>query len=130
MNILIQILILMTLLELVEANFQKASTLGMMIDRLYEYYAKSVFLFFIVHPTFYFVLLVSIYTKVLNFYIIAILLIKVFDIFFKIEMIRQKHIIREVDIELSMILEMEISPFMGYLGTLMYVPLLAMALFN
>jgi hypothetical protein len=120
----------MTLLELVEANFQKASTLGMMIDRLYEYYRKSVFLFFIIHPTFYFVLLVSLYTKILNFYIIAILLIKVFDIFFKIEMIRQKHIKKKVDIELAGLMDMEISPWMGYLGTLMYVPLLAMALFN
>jgi len=130
MNILIQILILMTLLEFVESNFQKAPTLGMMIDRLYGYYKKSVFLFFAVHPTFYFVLLVSLYTKILNFYIIAILLIKVFDIFFKIEMIRQRHIRREMDIELASIMELEMSPWMGYLGTLMYVPLLAMALFN
>ncbi|SFV51884.1 hypothetical protein MNB_SV-12-430 [hydrothermal vent metagenome] len=120
----------MTLLEFVESNFQKAPTLGMMIDRLYGYYKKSVFLFFAVHPTFYFVLLVSLYTKILNFYIIAILLIKVFDIFFKIEMIRQRHIRREMDIELASIMELEMSPWMGYLGTLMYVPLLAMALFN
>ncbi len=130
MSELIQILILMTLLELVEANLQKASTLGMMIDRLYEYYRKSVFLFFAVHPTFYFVLLVSLYTKILNFYIIAILLIKVFDIFFKIEMIRQRHIIKEMDTELLGMMDMEMTSWMGYLGTLMYVPLLAMALFN
>jgi len=130
MNILIQILILMTLLELIEANFQKASTLGAMIDRLYIYYDKSVFLFFMVHPTFYFVLLVSLYTKILDFYIIAILLIKVFDIFFKIEMIRQRHIAKEMDIELASMMDMEMSPWMGYLGILMYVPLLSMALFN
>ena len=130
MNILIQILIVMTLLELVEANFQKAPTLGMMIDRLYAYYRKSVFLFFAVHPTFYFVLLVSLYTEILDFYIISILLIKVFDIFFKIEMIRQRYIKREMDIELAGIMEMKMTPWMGYLGTLMYVPLLAMALFN
>ena len=130
MNILIQILILMTLLEFFEANLQKATTLGMMIDRLYGYYQKSVFLFFLVHPTFYFVLLVSIYTKILNFYIIVILLIKVVDIFFKIEMIKQRHIKKEMDMELSNMMDIEISPWMGYLGTLMYVPLLIMALFN
>ncbi|NEW60573.1 hypothetical protein GSY74_04690 [Sulfurovum sp. bin170] len=130
MNILIQILILMTLLELVEANFHKAPTLGMMIDRLYGYYKRSVFLFFAVHPTFYFVLLVSLYTKILDFYIIVILIIKVFDIFFKIEMIQQRHIKKEMDIELASMMDMEMSPWMGYLGTLMYVPLLAMALFN
>jgi len=130
MNILIQILIVMTLIEIVEANFQKASTLGEMIDKLYKYYRKSVFLFFAVHPSFYFVLLVSLYTKILDFYIIAILLIKVFDIFFKIEIIRQRCIKKEMDIELKAMMELEMSPWMGYLGTLMYVPLLAMALFN
>ena len=130
MNELIQILIVMTLLELVEANFQKALTLGDMIDKLYGYYQQSVFLFFAVHPTFYFVLLVSIYTKILNFYIISILVIKVFDIFFKTEIIRQRYIKKEMDIELASMMEMEMSSWMGYLGTLMYVPLLAMALFN
>jgi hypothetical protein len=120
----------MTLLEIVEANFQKAPTLGMMIDRLYEYFYKSIFLFFSVHPTLYFVLLVSLYTKILNFYIISILVIKIFDIFFKIEMIRQRHIKREMDVALADIMDMEMTPWVGYLGTLMYVPLLAMALFN
>jgi hypothetical protein len=120
----------MTLIELLEVNLQKASTLGMMIDRLYGYYQKSIFLFFLVHPTFYFVLLVSIYTEILNFYIIIILLIKVFDIFFKIEMIRQRYIKKEMDTGLDSMMNMEISPWMGYLGTPIYVSLLIMALFN
>jgi hypothetical protein len=120
----------MTLLELLEANFQKASTVGMMIDRLYEYYKKSVFLFFIAHPSFYFVIFVSLYTKILDFYMIAILVIKVFDIFFKIEMIKQRHVTKEIDRELAGMMEMEISPLMGYFGVLISVPLLAMALFT
>jgi hypothetical protein len=130
MNVLIEILILMTLLELIEANFQKAPTLGKMIDRLYVYYKKSVFLFFTIHPTLYFVLFVSFYTNILNFYIISILIIKTIDIFFKIELIRQKHIQQEVDIELIPIMDMKMGVWTGYIGTLMYVPLLAMALFN
>jgi hypothetical protein len=120
----------MTLLELIEANYQKASTIGEMIDRLYGYYKKSLFLFFLVHPTFYFVLFVSIYTKILDFYIISILLIKIFDIFFKIEMIRQRHIKKEMDMELATMMNMKMAPWMSFLGVLMYVPLLAMALFG
>jgi len=130
MNILIQIILLMVALEILEANLQTASTIGLMIDRLYSYYKKSVFLLFLVHPTLYFVLLVSIATKTFNIYIIIILVIKVFDILFKIEMIKQKYIDKKVDIELVPILDMPITPLMHYLGVLMYVPLLILGLFN
>jgi len=130
MNILIQIILLMVALEILEANLQKAPTIGLMIDRLYSYYQKSVFLLFVVHPTLYFVLLVSIATKTFNIYIIIILAIKVFDILFKIEMIKQRCIKKKVDIELVPILDMPITPLMHYLGVVMYVPLLILGLFN
>ncbi|HIO95400.1 MAG TPA: hypothetical protein EYG67_01090 [Campylobacterales bacterium] len=127
---LTQILLLMIMLEIIEANLQKASTLELMIERLYGYYKSSIFLFFLVHPTFYFVLFVSIYTEVLNFYMVAILVIKIFDIFFKIEMIKQRFIYQKMDAELAQMLEIKMAPWMSLLGILMYVPLLAMALFS
>ncbi|HIP41741.1 MAG TPA: hypothetical protein EYG90_04425 [Campylobacterales bacterium] len=127
---LTQILLLMIMLEIIEANLQKASTLELMIERLYGYYKSSIFLFFLVHPTFYFVLFVSIYTEVLNFYMVAILVIKIFDIFFKIEMIKQRFIYQKMDAELAQMLEIKMAPWMSLLGILMYFPLLAMALFS
>jgi len=130
MNILIQIIVLMIALEIIEANLQKAPTIGLMVDKLYGYYKKSIFLLFLSHPTLYFVLLVSIATKVFNIYIIIILLIKTVDIFFKIEMIKQRCIEKKVNIELAPILDMPITPLMSYLGILMYVPLLILGLFN
>ncbi len=129
MNILTQIILLMIMLELIEANFQKAPTLELMIARLNGYYQKSIFLFFLVHPSFYFTLLVALYLDLFNFYMIAILLIKTMDIFFKIEMIRQRYILGEMDPELEGMLELKISPWMSLLGVFMYVPLLVMALF-
>ena len=129
MEILTQLIIIMIVLELIEANLQKAGALGKMIEKLYVYYNKSVFLFFMIHPTFYFVLFVSLYLNVLNFYIIAILTIKVFDIFFKIELIRQRYIRRDMDRELEGMLSMKLTPWMGLLGVLMHVPLLFMAIF-
>jgi len=128
MNILIQIILIMVALEIIEANFQKAPTVGMMIDRLYGYYQKSIFLFFLVHPTLYFVLFISIATGIINIYFILILLIKVVDIFFKIELIKQKYIKKEIDKELIPLLDTPIPPFMSYLGIIMYVPLLILGL--
>jgi hypothetical protein len=118
----------MIFLELLEAHVQRAGTLSEMIDRLYFYYHKSVFLFFIVHPTFYFVLLIAIYFDIFDFYIISILLFKLFDIFFKIEMIKQRYMEKEMDSDLAQMLNTKMAPWMGYLGLFTYVPLLFMAI--
>jgi len=130
MEIFTQLIIIMIVLELMEASLQKANTLGEMIEKLYVYYNKSVFLFFMIHPTFYFILFVSIYLNIVNFYIIAILLIKTFDIFFKIELIKQRYIKKDMDKELEMMLNLKMAPWMGLLGVIMYVPLLFMAIFS
>ena len=130
MNILTETVLLMVMLELIEANLHKAPTLGLMIERLYGYYKKSIFLFFVVHPTLYFVLFVSIYFDILDFYILSILLLKSLDIFFKIEMIRQRYLVGEMDDELKVMMKMPISPWMSLLGAVMYVPLLLMSLFS
>ena len=130
MNILTQIVLLMLIVELIETHLHKADTLGLMIERLYGYYQKSVFLFFLVHPSFYFVVFVSIYLNLLNFYMIAIFLLKGLDIFFKIEMMRQRFVYKEPEPELEMLFRLKMSPLVSFLSSLMYVPLLAMALFS
>lgn len=128
MEILTQFIIIMVALELFEAYLQKAPTLGDVISKLHTYYQKSVFFFFMMHPTFYFVLFVSLYLNVLNFYIIAILLLKVFDMFFKIELIKQRYLTKNMDEEIKMILHFKMAPWMGFLGVLVYVPLLFMGI--
>jgi hypothetical protein len=129
MEIFSQLIIIMIVLELIEANLQKAGTLGEMIEKLYVYYNKSIFLFFIIHPTFYFVLFISLYLDILNFYIVAILIVKTFDMFFKIELIKQLYLSNNMDDELKEMLTMRLAPWMGVLGVFMYVPLLFMAIF-
>jgi hypothetical protein len=129
MEILTQLIIIMIVLELMEASLQRAKTLGAMIEKLYVYYDKSIFLFFMVHPTFYFTLFVSLYLNLVNFYIIVILLIKTFDMFFKIELIKQRYFQKEMDKELEGMLSLKMAPWMGVLGVFMYVPLLFMAIF-
>jgi len=128
MEIFTQLITIMIVLELMEASLQKSNTLGEMIEKLYVYYNKSIFLFFMIHPTFYFTLFVSLYLNIVNFYIIAILLIKTFDIFFKIELIKQRYIQKDMDKELEGMLNLQMAPWMILLGVFMYVPLLFMAI--
>jgi hypothetical protein len=128
MEMATNIIIVMILLELFEIYLHKARTLGGMIEKLYGYYKKSIFLFFMVHPTFYFVIFVTIYLDILNFYMVTILVIKTFDIFFKIELIRQRYYYDRMDRELSEMLTLKLTSWMGYLGLFTHVPLLFMAI--
>jgi hypothetical protein len=130
MEIVTQFIIIMALLELIEVSLQKADTLGDMIEKLYTYYDKSIFLFFMIHPTFYFVLFVALYLDITNFYIIIILLIKTIDMFFKIELIHQRYIQQEMESELESMLGLKMASWMGLLGAFIHVPLLFLAIFS
>jgi len=120
-------LILLTL-ELFEAFVQHAPTLGGVIERLYGWYRKSIFLFFLVHPTFYFILYVVMETGVLNFYMIVIIAMKIFDIFYKLELIKGIYIKQQIPAEMAAMLEWRIPSWFFLTGVLLYVPLLYYAL--
>jgi hypothetical protein len=130
MEILLQIIFALILLELLEIYLHKAETLADMIDKLFLYYKESIFLFFLVHPTLYFILGVLLYFDAFNFYGISILLLKVFDIFFKIELIKQRHYLSSIDSELEKVMDMKLTFSMKFLALFVHVPLLYMAIIS
>lgn len=126
-NALLFTLILL-LAELFEAYLQRSETLLGVLEKLYVYYEKSIFLFFLIQPGFYFILFVVLLTGVLNISMVFLLAIKVFDIFYKIELIKKVFIIREVSPEIAQMLEWKIPPLFFLMGAGMYPPLLFYAL--
>jgi len=128
MELLLQITFALLLLELLELYLHQANTLVELIDKLYGYYKESVFLFFLVHPTFYFVLGVLLYFNAFNFYGITVLMLKVFDIFFRIELIKQRYYLSHMDPELEKLMEMKLTFSMKFLALFTHVPLLYMAI--
>ena len=128
MEIVIQIVTIMIFLEIFELYIQKADTLRDMIDNLYYYYNKSVFLFFLIHPTFYYVLGVTIYFDSFNFYSVTILLLKVFDLFFKISLIKERYYEPVIDEELEKMMELKMTLGVKLLSPLTYIPLLYLSL--
>ena len=128
MEIIIQVIIAMIVLELFEIYIQKSDTLVDLIDTLHEYYRQSIFLFFLIHPSFYYVLGVLLYFDAFNFYGISILILKIFDIFFKIEMIQQLYYKDNMDPELKQMIDMKLTPIMRFLALCVHVPLLFMAI--
>ncbi len=122
-NLLILTLILL-LLELFEAYMQRAQTLSGVLEKLYGWYRKSIFFFFLMHPAFYFTLFVVIATNTLNAYMIAILTFKIFDMFYKIELIKSIFIKRQVPADLAVMLEWKIPSWFFLMGAMLYPPLL------
>jgi hypothetical protein len=120
--------VILTLLELFEAYMQRASTLHGVIERLYVWYNKSIFLFFAIHISFYFVLFVMLVTNIMNIYMILILVFKIFDLFYKIELIKSIFIKQKIPAGISAMLEWNIPQWFFLMGVGLYPPLLFYAL--
>ncbi len=120
--------LMLVVAELFEAYMQRASTLFGVLEKLYTYYQKSIFLFFLIQPGFYFMLFIVLMTGVLNVSMIFLLAIKVFDMFYKIELIKKVFIQREVSSEIVQMLEWKMPSYFFLMGVGMYPPLLFYAL--
>ena len=116
--------LILVILELFEAAMQRADTLYGVVERLYFWYKKSIFLFFLIHPGFYYMLFVVLATDSLNFYTVVIIAMKVFDIFYKLELIKAIFIKQQVPDELAAMLQWHIPGWFFLTGVLLYPPLL------
>jgi hypothetical protein len=120
--------LILVVAELFEATIQRASTLFGILENLYGYYQKSIFLFFLIQPGFYMILFIVLLTGILNATMIFLLALKVFDMFYKIELIKKVFIKKEVSVEIAQMLEWEIPSYFFLMGVGMYPPLLFYAL--
>ena len=114
--------------ELFEAFVQRSETLFGVLQKLYVYYKKSIFYFFLMQPGFYVLLFIIMYTGVLNLSMIFLLALKIFDMFYKIELIKSLFIKQEISQEVAQILTWEIPSWFFLMGVMMYPPLLYYAL--
>ena len=120
--------IILLFAELFEAFTQRSQTLLGVLEKLYVYYQKSIFLFFLIQPGFYIVLFTVVLTGVLNFTMVFILALKIFDMFYKIELIKKVFIEREVSREIAQMLQWKVPPVFFLMGAALYPPLLFYAL--
>lgn len=120
-------LLLYIILEIFEVSWQKAPSLMGMLLRMYKYYNKSIWLFLVMHPTFYFAIgfvMLSDY----NGFALLLLFLKTLDVATKILLIQQVFIKRELSQELALVLLAPINSFLPYLGVLLYPLLILLAL--
>ena len=128
MNIAETLIVALVLAELFEAITQRSDTLLDMLKKLYSYYDKSIFLFFIMQPSFYVILFASLSTGVLNVSMVFLLALKIFDMFYKMELIKKVFMEQNISKELAEMLVWKIPTWFFLMGLSMYPPLLYYAL--
>ena len=120
--------LLLLLAELFEGLMQRSATLLGVLEKLYAYYYKSIFLFFLMQPGFYVLLFIVLVTGVLNASMIFLLAIKIFDMFYKMELIKKVFIKQDVPTEMAEMLDWKMPSYFFLMGAAMYPPLLFYAL--
>lgn len=125
-DLVLNYVLLFVFLELYEITWQKAPSIMGMLVRMHKYYSKSIFLFLIMQPTFYFSIGFAMLSD-LNMYAIILLFLKTVDVATKILLIEQVFTKRELSAELSLILLAPINNFLPYMGLFIYPALIILA---
>jgi hypothetical protein len=118
-DLILNYVLLFMILELYEITWQKAPTVMGMISKINKYYSKSIFLFLIMHPTFYFSIGFAMLTDY-NIFAIILLFLKTADIATKILLIEQIFKKKKLSHELSLALLTPINNFLPYIGLFIY----------
>ena len=126
-ELILNYIMLFVLLEFYEISWQKAPSIMGMLIRMNKYYAKSVFLFLVMNPTFYFAVWFAMLTEY-SASAMILLFIKTVDIATKIILIEQVFIKKELTQELSLILLAPINSFLPYMGLVIYPVLIVLSL--
>ena len=76
-------------LEFFESTWQKSDTLYGLIYNNFSIFNKNIILYFLLHTTFFYTILVSFYLNNFNFWMSSILVIKFLDISFKLTLMQK-----------------------------------------
>ncbi len=122
-------LIILVIFEWYESTWQKATTLRGILSNIYTRYQQGIFYFLFSHPSFYYLLYLGLKYDLTNFWFLSILFFKFMDISYKLVIVKkiEENALSEV---LPAPLDMNISPWMGYINIVLYPALFLLALQN
>ena len=126
-DLILNYILIFIFLELYEISWQKAPSIMGMIIRMNRYYSKSILLFLIMQPTFYFAIGFAILCDY-DIFAIIFLFLKTADVATKILLIEQIFTKKSLSQEMSLILLSPIDNFLPYMGLIIYPLLIALAI--
>ena len=115
-------------LELFEVNWQKADSLFGLLRNNYKIYEKNIFLYFIMNPTFFYVLYLAVSLNNFSFWMNSIIVMKFLDISFRLYILNA--IYNDKDIKHIIPLDINMSIYLRYMNLIIYLPMLFFALIN
>ena len=115
---IIFLLFIFVLLELFETTWQKAHTLHELLQNNFFLFKKNIFLYFIFHPSFFYTIFLSFYFNNFGFLMSSILILKFFDISFKLTLM--KNLLNGKEINELLQINVIITPFFRYLNVIIY----------
>ncbi len=118
LNTLYFLIIIFIALELFESNWQKADRFYGVIKNNYTVYKKSVFLFFLLNPTFIFSIYLAISLNNYSFLMNMIIILKFVDISFRLNLC--KKIDNNEDISTLIPIDIEYNLVYRYINVLIY----------
>jgi hypothetical protein len=105
-------------LEFFESTWQKSDTLYGLIYNNFSIFNKNIILYFLLHTTFFFTILVSFYLNNFNFWMSSILVIKFLDISFKLTLMQKLSSGKELNEIIPMNINMNL--IFRYMNVLIY----------
>lgn len=108
-------------IELFETNWQKSDTLFGLLNNNFLVFKKNIFLYFLLHPSFFYTIFLAFYLNNFGFFISFILICKFLDIGCKLSLM--KNLSNGKNIEEVFPININITPILRYLNVIIY-PLL------
>lgn len=115
---ILSLFLIFVALELFEANWQKSDTLYGLLNNNFQIFQKNIFLYFLLHLTFFYTIFVSFYLNNFSFWMSSILIIKFLDISFKLSLM--KKLSNGTNIEEIIPFNMTMIPILRYMGVIIY----------
>ncbi len=115
---ILSLFLIFVALELFESKWQKSDTLYGLLNNNFQIFQKNIFLYFLLHVTFFYTILVSFYLNNFSFWMSSILIIKFLDISFKLSLM--KKLSNGTNIEEIIPFNMTMVPILRYMGVIIY----------
>lgn len=105
-------------LELFESNWQKSDSLYGLINNNYLLFSKNIFLYFILHMTFFYTIFLSFYFHDFGFWMSSIFIVKFADISFKLSIM--KKLSNGITVDTIVPMNLNITPIIRYFNVIIY----------
>lgn len=115
---ILSLFLIFVALEFFESKWQKSDTLYGLLNNNFQIFQKNIFLYFLLHVTFFYTIFVSFYLNNFSFWMSSILIIKFLDISFKLSLM--KKLSNGTNIEEIIPFNMTMVPILRYMGVIIY----------